>query len=349
MKKIIFRADGNAEIGAGHVMRCLSIGAAARNAGMECVYIVADSSFESIIQSKGFSCRVLDTLYSDMDSELPVFEETLSQYKPDIIIVDSYYVTANYLKELRRFGKTIYIDDVLAFAYPVDILINYNIYADRAEYESLYSDNNICIPELLLGTKYIPLRDEFRLSTVPVQKGNVENILISAGGADPEGMALKLAKCFIEDHELAGKYKFHFIISSFEPNRKELKEIAVQYPWIKLHENVQHMSGLMLESDLAVSAAGSTLYELAACGVPVITYVLADNQLPGALGFEKAGIMVNAGDCRIKTDFFPALCQEIKLLCADKIKRKNMRINGRNTVDGRGAEQMIKDIMRNEV
>lgn len=349
MKKIIFRADGNAEIGAGHVMRCLSIGEAARKIGMECVYIVADSSFESVIKSKGFSCQVLDTLYSDMDSELLVLEDALCQYKPDIIIVDSYYVTANYLEQLRIYGKIVYIDDVLAFAYPADMLVNYNIYANRAEYETLYSENNTRMPELLLGTKYIPLREEFRLSQVPVQKENVENILISVGGADPERMALKLVKCFIKDHELAGKYKFHFIISSFEPDRKEIKEIAVLHPWIKLHENVKQMSELMLESDLAVSAAGSTLYELAACGVPVITYVLADNQLPGAAGFEKSGIMVNAGDCRMKTDFFQSLCHEIKLLCEDKVKRRNMRINGRNTVDGRGAEQMIKDIMGNEI
>ena len=35
MKKILFRADGNASIGAGHIMRCLSIGEAARELGLE--------------------------------------------------------------------------------------------------------------------------------------------------------------------------------------------------------------------------------------------------------------------------------------------------------------------------
>lgn len=38
------------------------------------------------------------------------------------------------------------------------------------------------------------------------------------------------------------------------------------------------MSELMQQCDMAVSAAGSTLYELCACGMPTITYVLADNQ-----------------------------------------------------------------------
>ncbi|MCR5796546.1 MAG: hypothetical protein K6G63_01315 [Eubacterium sp.] len=35
----------------------------------------------------------------------------------------------------------------------------------------------------------------------------------------------------------------------------------------------------MQKCDIAISAAGSTLYELCACGVPTITYTTADNQI----------------------------------------------------------------------
>ena len=56
-------------------------------------------------------------------------------------------------------GKLIYIDDVLFFSYPCDILINYNIYADESRYRTLYRD--AVLPELLLGTAYAPLRREF--------------------------------------------------------------------------------------------------------------------------------------------------------------------------------------------
>ncbi len=49
------------------------------------------------------------------------------------LFVDSYFVTYDYLAALRKLCRAIscrlvYIDDVPAFPYPVDDLINYNIY-----------------------------------------------------------------------------------------------------------------------------------------------------------------------------------------------------------------------------
>ncbi|TGY97662.1 UDP-2,4-diacetamido-2,4,6-trideoxy-beta-L-altropyranose hydrolase [Petralouisia muris] len=343
MKKILFRADGNAAIGAGHVMRCLSIGAAARELEIECVYVTADPSFEKMIQEKGFSCMVMNTLYSDMDSEWAALEHILNQYQPDTVFVDSYYVTSEYLKRLKQYGKTVYLDDVLAFPYPADILINYNIYAKRGDYESLYSGENVTMPRLLLGTKYVPLRKEFQLSEVLPVREPMENILVSVGGADPEHMALKFLNCFIQDRELAGRCQFHFILNSLEPDKEEIKEIAARHPWIVLHENVQRMSELMLKSDLAVSAAGSTLYELSACGVPAITYVLADNQILGAAEFEAQGIMINAGDCRKKPDFLAGVCRELKRLAADCGRRKDMAEKGRKAMDAAGAERIVRE------
>lgn len=344
MKKILFRADGNAAIGAGHIMRCLSIGEAARELGMECAYVTADPSFERLIQEKGFSCTVMDTIYSDMDSEWTVLAPVLTQYQPDTVFIDSYYVTTDYLKRLRTYGKTVYLDDVLAFAYPADILINYNIYADRRDYESLYAGSGTETPRLLLGTKYVPLRREFQLRKVLPVRERVEHILVSVGGADPERMALKFLNCFIQDKELAGRCQFHFILNSLEPDREEIKAIAARHSWIFLHENVRCMSELMLKCDAAISAAGSTLYELSACGVPAITYVLADNQIPGALGFAERGIMVNAGDCRTKPDFLAGVCRELKLLAADSQRREDMSRKGRQTADGTGAERIVREV-----
>lgn len=57
MKKILFRADGNAQIGAGHIMRCLSLGMAARELGILCKYVTADDSFSGTIKEYGLNVR----------------------------------------------------------------------------------------------------------------------------------------------------------------------------------------------------------------------------------------------------------------------------------------------------
>ena len=92
--------------------------------------------------------------------------------------------------------------------------------------------------------------------------------------------------------------RFHFIIGALNPNKATLKKQAARIPNVILHHNVQSMSALMRECDMTIAAAGSTLYELCACGVATVTCVLADNQIPGAQVFASRGLMLNAGDCR---------------------------------------------------
>lgn len=65
---------------------------------------------------------------------------------------------------------------------------------------------------------------------------------------------------------------------------------------IKLYSNIENMADLMLESTMAVSAGGSTLYELCACRIPTVTFSYADNQLGNVNGFAKRDIMPYVGD-----------------------------------------------------
>lgn len=58
------------------------------------------------------------------------------------------------------------------------------------------------------------------------------------------------------------------------------------------------MASLMQTCDLAVSAAGTTLYELCALGIPSVSFALADNQLAAAKAFDEAGAIPWAGDIR---------------------------------------------------
>lgn len=92
------------------------------------------------------------------------FLPVLLEEKPDSIILDSYYVTFKYMKTLRRYSKLIYIDDVLSFPYPADMLINYNIYATGKQYTDLYVNSEL--PKLLLGYGHVPLREEFQTGKV---------------------------------------------------------------------------------------------------------------------------------------------------------------------------------------
>lgn len=151
---IFFRTDANSSIGMGHVMRCLSIADAFHSLGNDSIiiiFILADDTVEKLIQDRGYKTVVLHSKYSKMESELPLWDiqsfETIH-----LLIVDSYYVTEHYLSSMRELirtqdnngdkGKLVYIDDVNAFLYPVDILINYNVYGSTVDYEKMYAGSD---------------------------------------------------------------------------------------------------------------------------------------------------------------------------------------------------------------
>lgn len=339
---MLIRADGNANIGAGHIMRCMSIANAARKLDVDVCFVTADESFLAVLRNNGFNVHILNSDYERIENELDKLLPLLCEEKPNSIILDSYFVTAKYMETIKQYSQLIYIDDVMLFPYPADVLINYNIYASKTQYTNLYLGRKM--PKMLLGSRYVPLREEFQRGKIIEIKNDVKSILFSAGGADPERIALRFVKNIIYNEKFNDTV-FHVVLGSFEPDRDEIEEIVRFNSNIVTHANVSQMSELMLQCDLAVSAAGSTLYELCACGVPTITYVLADNQVYGANAFSNLDIMINAGDDRVDGNLTDnILCDILKVSC-DVEKRKKMQYKGLSAIDGKGAIKIVQEIM----
>lgn len=332
------------------MMRCLSIADGFRKAGKDCLFVTADDELQGIIKYRGYENTVLNSKFDCMDSELEAFEAVIDTKKTDIVFVDSYYVTERYLKDLWRFcaekhSILVYIDDIFAFPYFCDVVLNYSIYVSEDNYISLYQHN--ILPDLLLGTQYIPLRSEFQnLSDRKVKKKG-KDILISTGGADVEHMGVELVKT-IARHDDWKNFIFHFIVGSLNNDKDEINSLARNRENIKLYENVKRMSELMRTCDVAVSAAGSTLYELCATQTPSVSYILADNQLPGAKGLEEKEILDCAGDYRdIGLNGLAERVLTMAVELADNYKQRYMSaIKMKAIVDGKGAERIVQALLQ---
>lgn len=341
---IVFRVDGNNVIGLGHVMRCISVAEAFNRKSMESVFILSDDCMKAIIGQYGYTSYILHSKYNDMEGEIPVINELLLKLDPQVIFVDSYHVTKKYLESISSICKVAYIDDVCAYAYPVDYLINYNIYASEENYLSLYKCENQVLPKMCLGIRYVPLREQFRNIDRHIQKEKCTDVLISTGGADPIHLAYGMVRDF--DDKRFDDVRFHFVIGAANSDKDAICEEAKKKENVIIHQNVRDMKALMMECDMAVSAAGSTLYELCACGVPTITYVLADNQIEGARFFAEHGLMISIGDIRNQKNLTQKIYDEICKMCACFEKRKDMAQNMQAIVDGLGAERIARDFRR---
>ena len=340
---IVFRADGNSHIGMGHIMRCLSIADAAKMSGEDSVFILSSDDCKGVVSSRGYEVSVLNSDYSKMEPGdiLPALEV----YEPAIVFVDSYFVTPEYMKCAHdaccHMGcKLIYVDDRCYFPYGCDVLLNYNIFGKKTDYEELYLGNTE--PLFLLGTSYTPLRTEFQKSYMRIIAGAAQNVLISTGGADTEHLTIDI----VQEAALCPDYTFHFVVGMMNSDRITILKLSESYENIVVHENVKRMDELMLSCDVAVSAAGSTLYELCATGTPTITYVLADNQIPAAKEFDAQGIIKNCGDIREmgNKELAKCLVEEVVSLAEDHDERKRISEIMCTVVDGKGAERILKSV-----
>ena len=332
---VLFRADGNPKIGSGHIMRCLSLADAFRNVGQAPVFITADDCFRAVIQKRGYECVVLHTEYDRMEDELPALLPVLQRLHPRWVLLDSYYVTPRYMSAVKREVPLIYIDDLNAFDYPADLVVNYTLYGDKLGYPPT--------KRYLLGPSYVMLRKEFQGVSKRRTAEQVRNVLISTGGSDPEHVALECVRYLQECS--SSSITYHVILGAMNQDADEIRRIAAGCPPAVLRQNVSDMRSLMLECDAAISAAGTTLFELCACGLPTVTYVLADNQIMNAASFEEAGLMLNAGDVRENGRFAAHIFERLELLIQDQPLRQRMANRMQTLVDGCGAARLAQEIL----
>lgn len=266
-----------------------------------------------------------------------------------IFLLDSYQITETYVKELKGWLtkhniRLALMEDYGNVPYKADVLINYNIYGVDFNYEKN-------APKALLGCRYMPLRQAFVEQEYEV-RGQVKQLLITTGGSDTYRIAVQLVKQLLEKLHSEEKFSeeqqlvIHIVCGKFSESREELTEMSRQNPNILIHTDVKEMWTLMAQCDLAISAAGTTLYELCAIGIPTICFSFADNQILPGTAFAKYTPIYYAGDYeKNKEAMFTAILQKTEELCKmSQVDRNKISNKMKTIVDGKGANRIICEL-----
>lgn len=344
--KLYIRTDANEKIAMGHVMRCLSIADAFVHLGGEVEFLVADRYVCDLLEKRGYFYQVLGSNWAEMEGELEQLKRILcaeedgsyDRKKPKLL-VDSYQATKKYLKALQEFSEVIYLDDLNRFKAPVSLLINYVSFQKvdwKAEYNG--TDTSLC-----LGWQYTPLRLAFADCCHEIKK-EVTDILLTTGGSDPYEVSVALLEKLLSCDVFA-LVRFHVVAGRFCTCMDKLQQVAEKNQRVKVYQNIDNMAELMCQCDLAVSAGGTTLFELFACQVPVLAFGFADNQLESLQLLEEQGALYNVGDIRRNVaEGIAEMAERTKWLCMDYEKRSSYALKGHNITDGQGAFRIAEAI-----
>lgn len=347
----LVRADGNAQIGAGHLMRCLTIiEELVRITGNreDVLFVCADEASADFAGERGFRAVSLGTDYRDMESELPRWKEKLGgvnsifcgQGTPageHTLLVDSYYVTENYLRELQTYGRVILLDDMQQKAFPADVIVNYNVFAEEKKYQELYRSDSCQKVAFCIGGAYVPVRPQFLNVEYHVADA-VTDVLITTGGGDMDNIAGAIIEKIHSE-----KLNYHLITGKFNPHLKELEELAGSCENVHIYHDVKDMAGLMKKCDVAITAGGTTIYELAAIGVPFVCFSYAENQeaLTAYIGEREVACFAGAYH-KEPQKVLEQIARMITDLCICKDKRNTCYLKEKEMIDGKGAERLAR-------
>lgn len=273
MKRIIIRTLGGKRIGYGHFYRCLSLAKALMmvQGDLEITFLINEELVD-LIERTPFAYQVAEGLEEDLT--------LISDWDLDLFVFDSYLGNDEYLREVKKHTKLMLIDDNndLYNSTIPDILYNGNIHAPSLRYRKREGQLQ------LLGSKYLIMKEEY-WTPGDDQEFEKEGVLVTTGGSDEQGIALKLLETLKNIEErltliIGPGYSEEYISQLEELKNRDMKFI---YKPASLKEYISR-------AEIVVTAGGSTVYETLNLGTKLIIYSLADNQNLLCQSLRKMGI-----------------------------------------------------------
>ncbi len=325
--KVLILTEGGRDIGLGHITRCTSVYEAFEEFGVQPQLIVdGDEAVRELLRDK--NARVFDWL-NGREALLATIENA------DSVFIDSYKADEDLYETVSSAAKTaVYFDDTMRINYPKGFVLNGAVFAEQMPYPEREGVTH------LLGARYAPLRKEFWNVPAKVIRDDIETIMVTFGGSDMHELTARILKLLVETYPkllkkviIARGLRGTGAIESLRDDKTEL----VYYP------DAARMREVMLESDVAISAGGQTLYELARVGVPSIAVIVAENQSHSVRSWEKVGFAEYAGQWD-DDGVIGAIAAKMELLKSRSL-REYKRNAGRSVVDGAGSSRVVRELL----
>lgn len=319
-KCFIIYVDGGSKVCLGHIMRTMTLARAMRVEGIDVIFVTSSSDAVDMIEKDGFSCQVIDKL--DYNILCAKIRENFAKG----ILVDKFgFKNEEHEIVKKESGLLVQIDDFL-YAGPADIVINTTI--------SKKPDGRK--GEWLCGGDYAIIRECF-VNRNKIIVDEPQNILVTTGYGDPSNTHMK---CIEAIRKVVPDATIHVVVGNGYTTQEELKRICDKK--IVLYHNITDLSELMHLCDFAVTSAGTTLYEMAAAGLPAIAFSLYDNQIDNIGRVANIGSIYAIGWHEEITN--NKIEQAIEKVAKDKDLRLSMSQKGVKWIDGKGASRIAKAI-----
>jgi spore coat polysaccharide biosynthesis predicted glycosyltransferase SpsG len=317
--------DLGPQIGAGHAVRCTALAQGLARRGLTPV-LVGDFAQVPWVAQQAHGLELL---------EAPNVAEFVAQARArewSGVVVDSYVATTEHWHGIRSLGvPALAIDDEAKRDLPVDLVLNQNLaavdydYAARTQAPVLRGPNYALIRTSIAAARPTAY-DERAGSDGPLR------VLVVLGGTDSAGGSVSLAERLLG----SGQPVHLRVVTGDADSLHRLGALATpagsRVDGLAPRPDVE---ALMAWADLAVSAAGSTVWELCCLGVPMALVTVAPNQEDNYRHLVAANVALGLGPLPHVRQSSESLAWILDRARVDEVGRA-----GWQTVDGHGADRV---------
>ncbi len=324
--RILFVANAGPEIGGGHVLRSLTLARALGERGADCSFVC--NGFGAGLLAV-FGAEIPRTEVADLDPA--TIAQALEGTLFDAIVFDHYGLNAEHHIALAKGRATLVIDDLADRPLGANMVLD----SGPGRQESDYAPWTDGRTRLLLGPEFAPVRPEFALlrnGALQRRQGSVGRVLVAMGLTDVGAITAQVVERL---RRRLGEVGVDVVLGAQAPSLPGLMKIAGRDPRITLHVDTQDMAKLIFEADVALGAAGSSVWERCVLGLPSAILVLAPNQAQAAADLAKreAALVVDATGDGLEA----RLDRAIVRLLTDPALRQRLSVTSATICDGLGA------------
>lgn len=275
-KRVFIRADGNSNMGLGHVYRSIALAEhLAEDFSCRLIIRAPDKALLKTIKTVFESVVVIPEEY---DTAAELYEISSLLTKDDIIVLDGYAFNTTYQQKLKTTNASIVcVDDIYAYRFVADVVINHALGIPIENYElAPYT-------KLFLGPSYALIRKRFLEQALKGKKaGTPGSIFVCLGGADPTNTTLKVLQHIHSILPTDAVRDIHVVLGSSYKYRDTLLPYVLDNPVpIKLYQGlgVPELLNIMTECSVAICSPSTITFEYTAVSDGVLFLCkTADNQ-----------------------------------------------------------------------
>lgn len=273
----------------GHLARMRHLALALRQRGHECVVLLDHDTAQ--LPAAWSESLALHGVYTADDGAVAIGESgdarlTLQRMRAwpiRLVVLDDTRFGAEWEAVVQAAGLPVMAVDDLARAHRCELLLEPGIACEPEEGAR---------PEpalRLAGPRYLPLDPDLRAAAPDVARAG---ILLSLGGGGDLRRLARIADAILASRTDAAHTAplLRIVIGAQATHANSVRTLAAAHPTrIQLLENVDSLAEPLRACALFIGAAGTALYELAACQVPAITFSISADQHNDMRQLERIG------------------------------------------------------------